>query len=133
MLQVAAQEALAAEQGHVAKVALLHLHSLVEKDTDATTFQPGEEAMIISNLVKLVLEIEERQPEGQLQMSCCSGFLAALMTMCHCTGGVEQQQETGRKDTGVQLSEIAGLFGKASSRLAEVGYQQFFGPDSTGR
>lgn len=51
----------------------------------------------------------------------------------HCTGGVEQQQETGRKDTGVQLSEIAGLFGKASSRLAEVGYQQFFGPDSTGR
>lgn len=70
MLQVAAQEALAAEQGHVAKAALLHLHSLVEKDKEAAMFQPGDEAMIISNLVKLVQEIGE-EPEGQLQMFVC--------------------------------------------------------------
>lgn len=69
VLQVAAQEALAAEQGHVAKAALLHLHSLVEKDKEAAMFQ-GDEAMIISNLVKLVLETGE-QPEGQLQMMFC--------------------------------------------------------------
>lgn len=67
MLQVAAQEALSAEQGQVAKAALLQLHALVEKDQGAATFQPGDEAVIMSNLVKLVLETEEKQPEGQLQ------------------------------------------------------------------
>ena len=69
MLQVAAQEALSAEQGQVAKAALLHLHSLVEKDKEAATFQPGDEAVIFSNLVKLVLETGDKQPEGQLQGS----------------------------------------------------------------
>lgn len=44
-----------------------------------------------------------------------------------------QLRETGRKDTGVQLSEIAALLEKASSRLAQIGYPQFFGPDGTGR
>lgn len=50
----------------MAKAALMHLHSLVEKDKEAATFQPGDEAVIISNLVKLVLETEDN-PEGQLQ------------------------------------------------------------------
>ena len=70
LLQVAAQEALATEQGHVAKAALLHLHSLVEKDKEAATVQPGDEAMIISNLVRLVLDSidSEAKLEGQLQM-----------------------------------------------------------------
>ena len=44
----------------------MHLHSLIEKDKEAATFQPGDEAVIISNLVKLVLETEDN-PEGQLQ------------------------------------------------------------------
>ena len=68
LLQVAAQEALSTEQGHVAKAALLHLHNLVEKDKEA--FQPGDEAMIISNLVRLVLDSidNEAKLEGQLQV-----------------------------------------------------------------
>lgn len=67
-MQVAAQEALAAEQVPVAKAALLHLCDLVEQDTEAATFQPGDEAVILSNLVKLVFENENQQPEGKLAL-----------------------------------------------------------------
>ena len=69
MPQVAAQEAVSAEQGKVAKAALLHLHSLIEKDREAAIFQPGDEAVVVSNLVKLVLQNGEKKPEGQLQRS----------------------------------------------------------------
>ena len=63
---MAAQEALAAEQAAVAKAALLQLFGLVEQDTKAATFQPGDEAVIMSNLVKLALESNNQQPEGKL-------------------------------------------------------------------
>jgi len=50
--QVAAQEAMGAEQTVVAKQALLQLWDLVEKDSNGT-FQPGDQAVIMSNLVKI--------------------------------------------------------------------------------
>jgi hypothetical protein len=51
-VQVAAQEAMGAEQTVVAKQALLQLWDMVETDSDGT-FQPGDQAVIMSNLVKI--------------------------------------------------------------------------------
>ena len=77
---MAAQEALAADQAEVAKAALLNLHALVEKDTEGNTFKPGDEALIVSNLVKLFLDKVQKHPGGELLHHC--GMLWQDLLLC---------------------------------------------------
>lgn len=55
---------MATDQAVVAKQALLQLHTLIEKEPDGT-FQPGDEAMILSNLVKIIQGNADQAAEGE--------------------------------------------------------------------
>jgi len=88
-VQVAAQEAMGAEQTVVAKQALLQLWDLVEKDSDST-FQPGDQAVIMSNLVKITQDNQSGNDElryppparqsGRKGLHACK--LTALIMSC---------------------------------------------------
>ncbi len=130
-LQVAAQEALGAEQAVVAKQALLHLHRLVETDSTGV-FQPGDEAVIVSNLVKV---IQENAGQGEGELSCqllswggkviaeytALGTLIARPFICSDADGPSY------------LSQLGPIYDSSANRLDAIGYQQFFGGDTTGR
>ena len=73
-VQVAAQEAMGAEQNVVAKQALLQLWDLVEKDSNRT-FQPGDQAVIMSNLVKITQD--NQSGNGELRYPCWHSSQAA--------------------------------------------------------
>ena len=63
-MQVAAQEAMGAQQAKVAKEALLQLYNLVETDS-AGAFQPGDEAVILSNVVRIIQDSASQTGEGK--------------------------------------------------------------------
>lgn len=68
LLQVAAQEAMVAGQSGVAKEALQQLHGLLVKAPAADSFKPGDEAVILTNLIRLV---QETAPEAAQGMQSC--------------------------------------------------------------
>ncbi|KAL0045991.1 hypothetical protein WJX82_010670 [Trebouxia sp. C0006] len=92
-LKVAAQEAMGAEQTVVAKQALLQLWDLVEKDSNGT-FQPGDQAVIMSNLVKIT--------------------------------------QDDQSDVSLYMDELSAIYNQGADRLEEVGYDGFFGADTSG-
>ncbi|DBB18552.1 TPA: hypothetical protein ACH3X3_000186 [Trebouxia sp. C0006] len=93
ILRVAAQEAMGAEQTVVAKQALLQLWDLVEKDSNGT-FQPGDQAVIMSNLVKIT--------------------------------------QDDQSDVSLYMDELSAIYNQGADRLEEVGYDGFFGADTSG-
>ena len=68
LLQVAAQEAMVAGQSGVAREALQQLHGLLVKAPAADSFKPGDEAVILTNLIRLV---QETAPEAAQGMQSC--------------------------------------------------------------
>lgn len=64
-MQVAAQEAMVADQSAVAIEALQQLHELLVKAQAGQTFKPGDEAIILTNLMRLTQEaVAQPTPSG---------------------------------------------------------------------
>ena len=57
-----------AEQALVAKQALMQLYDMVEADSDGC-FQPGDQAVILSNVIKIIQDIALQAKDGELY--CC--------------------------------------------------------------
>ena len=68
--QVAAREAMVADQSSVAKEALQQLHGLLVNASAADTFKPGDEAIILTNLMRLVQETAAHSSAGKRRASC---------------------------------------------------------------
>lgn len=66
-LQVAAKEAIDGGQSATAREALQQLHALLVKAPAAETFKPGDESMILTNLMHLTQEMSAESAPGSLQ------------------------------------------------------------------
>ncbi|DBA83480.1 TPA: hypothetical protein ACH3X2_006411 [Trebouxia sp. C0005] len=123
ILRVAAQEAMGAEQTVVAKQALLQLWDMVDTDSNGT-FQPGDQAVIMSNLVKITQD--NQSGNGELRylpparQSGRKGLLACKLTAC-------------RADVSSYMDGLSAIYKQGADRLQEIGYDGFFGADTNGR
>ena len=122
-VQVAAQEAMGAEQTVVAKQALLQLWDMVDTDSNGT-FQPGAQTVILSNLVKITQD--NQSGNGELRylpparQSGRKGLLACKLTAC-------------RADVSSYMDGLSAIYKQGADRLQEIGYDGFFGADTNGR
>ena len=68
-MQVAAQEAMNAEQALVAKQALMQLYDMVEEDSEGY-FQPGDQAVILCNMIKIIQDRATQAEDGEFAVVC---------------------------------------------------------------